>query len=378
MENREIQDFLYFMMHSKSLSREQQKKRDTLIGRDLSVPKMVSPLISNVDVGENRSFHRICEYHEPQKIFEFLHKFTINNTALKYTTHFWDKNPKDDKYAYDNFSDFKSKYEKDLKDGEINLNSIFNICKHLWTLVNNFLIQDEPKYSWSEHKINIGYNKFVGEWMESNPALQPASMPISAFPSEYQPNGLINGRVLSYFSDVIDIFKHCIEFRDNDLYLAVWKIFKSSDHYIDKNELESLKGCSIYTDTELVKEALRIIASNVFQRSNYPELRISCHLQTSGDNKITQLKILQVNSFSNRDINDEKIKASSNEGDFYRIKNKLRNLCDFSIESRFRFDNEFRYCRINYLSSNERLDDIVFLDEESCLGFTYILTFYTA
>lgn len=374
--NQDIKDFVYYMTHSKSLTRAQQARRDYLLVRDMSVKKTdIFPLNFGEEEQPNK---RICEYHEPQKIFKFLHKFTINNTALKYTTHFWDKNPNDDKYAYDNFDDFKSKYKEDIEQGENNLDSIYPLCKHLWEIVKNFLMQDDPKYSWSEYKIKMGYNKYVKEWMNANPGIQPASMPISAFPKELQPEGLINGKVLSYFSDVINIFKHCIEFRGNDLYLSVLKNFKSSDHILDKKDLETLKGCAIYTDTWLVKEALGIIAGNVIQRSMYPELKISCRSLTIGENGVTQLRVLQVNSFSNRDINDAKIKASSNEGDFSRIKDKLKNLCDFSVESKFRIGNDFRHCRINYLSSDENTEDIVYLDNEECQGFTYILTFYTA
>ena len=212
--------------------------------------------------------------------------------------------------------------------------------------------------------------------MDANPGLQPASMPIYAFPKELQPKGLINGKVLSYFSDVIDIFKHCIEFRDNDLYISIRKIFKSSDHYIDRDGLNTIKGRSIYTDTELVNDALRIIAGNIFQRAMYPNIKIDCKLDALNDKKSIQLRILQVDSFSNRDINDEKIKAKNEEGDIHRIKEKLRDLCDFAVESKFRIGNDIRHCRINYLSSNDNSEDIVYLNDKECEGFTYILNFY--
>ena len=375
--NRDIQDFVYYMTHCKSLTKEQKAKRDLLLSRDLSMPKADKSISKSIGNDEKQSNTRICEFHEPQKVFEFLHKFSINNTALKYTTHFWDKNPKDDKYTYDSFEDFKSKYKENLESGDCKLSSIYSLCEHLWAIIKNFLIQDIPQYPWSEHKFKIGYNKYVGEWMKANPDHQPASMPLSAFPKELQPNELINGKVLSYFSDVIEIFKRCIEFRDNDLYISVWKTFKSADHNIDKKGLESLKGRAIYTDTELVKEALKIIAGNIFQRPMYPELKIYCESITNGDYKVVQLKILQVGSFSNRDVNDAKIKASSDEGDFHRIKDKIRNLCDFAVESKFRIGNGFKHCRINYLSSIEKTEDIEFLDNIECEGFTYILTFYT-
>ena len=373
--SQDIKQLVYYMINCKSLTREQRLKRDYLLARDLSMSISDSASINKYE--ENRPNIGICEFHEPQKVFEFLHKFTINNTALKYTTHFWDKNPETDKYAYDSLEDFKSKYKEDLESGDCKFSSIFSSCEHLWAIVKNFLIQDTPQYTWSEHKFKIGYNKYVGEWMSANPDHQPASMPLSSFPEEIQPKGLINGKVLSYFSDVIELLKRCIEFRDNDLYISVWRIFKSADHNIDKKELESLKGRAIYTDTELVKDALRIIAGNIFQRPMYPKLKISCESSTYGEEKTVQLRILQVGSYSNRDVNDSKMKASAEEGDFHRIKDKIRNLCDFAVESKFRIGNEIRHCRINYLSSKENTDDIDFIDDAECEGFTYILTFYT-
>ena len=373
--NQDIKDFEYYMTHSKSLTIEQKKKIDLLLARDLSIPKAAKPLSRSVEYDIDLLKNRICEFHKPQKVFEFLSKFAINNTALKYTTHFWDKNPETDEYTYKKLKDFKADYMKELE--EYSFNYFTFKPDHLGKIVKNFLDPDESKnIPWSEHKLRIGYNKYVGEWMDVNPGLQPASMPINAFPEEFQPRGLINGKVLSYFSDVIDIFKHCIEFRDNDLYISIRKIFKSSDHYIDREAVNTLKGRSIYTDTELVNDALRIFAGNIFQRPMYPNLKIDCKLDVLNDKKSIQLRILQVDSFSNRDINDDKLKAKSEEGDFHRIKEKLRNLCDFSVESKFRIGNDIRHCRINYLSSDENIEDIMYLDDIECEGFTYILYFY--
>ncbi len=372
--NRDIQDFVYFMIHSKSLTRGQQAKRDTLLAKDLIRPQMDTSTSKTIEEDWVQPDNRICEFHEPQKVYEFLHKFTINNTALKYTTHFWDKNFETGEYKYKKLGDFKSDYMKEIDGFDYRTFK----PKHLGLIVKNFLDPDENiNYSWSEHKLKIGYNSFVGEWMVANPGLQPASMPIYEFPKYLQPNGLVSGKVLSYFSDVIDIFKHCIEYRDNDLYISFRRIFKSADHIIDKEALNTIRGRSIYTDTELVNEALRIIAGNIFQRPMFPKLKISCNSASRGDNKIIQLRILQVGSFSNRDINDEKLKGKSEEGVFYSIKEKLRNLCDFSVESNFRIGNEIRHCRINYLSSVGTTEDYEFIDNQECEGFTYILTFYT-
>ena len=377
--NKDILNLVHYLTHSKSLTREQQARRDMLFAMFSSIEEKKKPQHQSGKHHQsaNQTDLKICTIHSPLKVFSFLRHFSINNTALKYTTHNWDKNPDDNSYPYNKFEDFNTEYKRLLQDNKPNLQDLYDLKKHLWSIIKNFLLQKEPIFSWSEFNLKIGYNKYVEEWMNHNPGLQPASMPISAFPKEYQPKGLINGKVLSYFSDVIGIFKQCIEFRDNDLFLAVKKIFKSPDHTLDKKELDSLKGRAIYTDTELVKDALRIIAANIFQRSMYPEIKISCKSETIGDNKVVVLRILQIGSYSNRDINDPKIKAAKEEGDFYRIKSKLTNLCDFAIESNFRIKNTLRHCRINFLSSDNNAKDIVLIEDRECQGFSYLLTFYT-
>ena len=77
-------------------------------------------------------------------------------------------------------------------------------------------------------------------------------------------------------------------------------------------------------------------------------------------------------------MNDPKIQALDGEGDLARIKTKLLNLCDFSVESRFRINEELKFCRINYLSSIDPLPSRVEeIEGQECEGFTYILTFYS-
>ena len=77
-------------------------------------------------------------------------------------------------------------------------------------------------------------------------------------------------------------------------------------------------------------------------------------------------------------MNDPKVLGIDPNGDIASIKNQLRNLCDFSVVSRFKQDDEFKYLRINYLVSDSRSgSNIEVVNEYDCKGFKYILTFYT-
>lgn len=386
MSNLDKQYLLYFILNNKNLSRFQVRKRNSLLARDfLSKREEKRNTVANDSSSptpaiENASLVK-CEKHEPNKIVAFLHQFTDNKTlALKYTSHSWDKRPDTGDYPYASFEEFKKEYLKILESPEGHpLDEIRQLCNHLWQIVKNFLVNKDAQYSWSQYKLKIGYNEHLKEWMDDNPGKQPFSMPISSFPQSIQPKALIEGKTLVYFSDVVDIFKRCIEFRDNDLFFSVMNIFKESpDHKLDMKLLNTLRGRSMYTDTELIKDALRIIARNIFHRSSFPELKISCKLISANGGEAIQLRILQQDSFSDKDVNDPKIQALDGEGDLARIKTKLLNLCDFSVESRFRINEELKFCRINYLSSIDPLPSRVEeIEGQECEGFTYILTFYS-
>ena len=367
MKQKEIENFIYFLTNSKNLTKAQRLKRDQLLAKMVTTPPNdkvdETPLTNNSNAG-------VCVQHETSAIVNFLHQFTETNAkALKFTTHIWETNA-EGHYDYSDFKEFKTAYLEILTKREPSLYTIQPLCKHLWQIITNFLINDEPKYSWSEFKLKIGYNKYLEKWMNENPGKQPFAMPLRTLPAKYQHTELVNGRYLVNFGHVVDVFKNCIEFRDNDLYYFIKELFKSSDHILDEDLLESLRGISFYTDTELVKDALRIIASNM--RSEFPKINIRAII---AENSV-RLTITQVGSFSDRDINDPKIRASSKTGQMCSIISRLKNLCDFSIESRFRVDNIFKYCCINYLSSEEK-ESLKFIKDVDCPGFSYILTFYT-
>ena len=365
MENKDIQEFIHYITHSKRMTREQLRKRDYLLARDYT----------HSDIQQNRG-NEVAKSHNPLIVVAFLHQFTENKTqALKYTTHYWDKNS-EGKYVYNSFEEFKSEYMLILN-GQSNrpISSIDGLTfeNHLWHIVWNFLVSDDITEKWSNFQIEVGYNRFLKAWMDKNPNLQPFSMPLSFLPESMRPQ-LVDNKQLIYFSDVVNIFKRCIEFRDNDFYFTVKRIFsKNPDFKINLSSIETLRGRSFYTDTELVIEALRIIASNIFQRPKHPNLDIKCVLNES--NQIISLIITQIGSYADKDVNDPKITALDESGDLCRIISRLRNLCDFSIVSRFRMENELKYLKIDYLSKHPMIN-IDNHSEKDCCGFSYILNFY--
>ncbi len=370
-----IKDLVSFFNQNKKLTHRQQTAFTTFIVRDYNDK---GGMKETQDKGNLESAIGGLTYHDPMKVVRFLHQFTeYKCKALKYTTHFWDKNPSTNEYDFASFDQFKEAYKLILEKGDNKLSEIRPLCPHLWQIVNNFLIRDDAVFPWSEHKLRIGYNQYLKEWMDKNPGVQPFNMPLDELPEDLRPKGKIKGKTLVYFNDVVNIFKNCIEFRDNALYYTVKEMFKSSDHNIDKNNLDTLRGISFFTDTELIKSALQTISGNILQRPDYPNIEIYCKNIKDGDENLIELKITQIGSFSLKEISDPKITGKTSNSMFAIIKAQLRNLCDFYVESVFRINGEPKDCRLRYLSSNKEDEWMEELQPSSCKGFTYVMKFKT-
>lgn len=405
--------FVNKLCNAPSLTSEAKKKIISLLVQTNMSKKTTAQQLAHEKKKQDLVKENPGLYHDPEFVSRFLHQFTEKECqALKFTTHYWDEDSESGEYNYKSFDDLKNGengYRKILESGFKTLDSykalysdvlrktayqrqyvpsLMNIlhfrCEHLWKIINNFLLVDDPnkdneqwKYQWGEHKLRIGYNQYLKNWMDENPQQQPFAMPLSYLPSELIPKTLINGKQLNDFGSVVELFKHCIEFRDDDLFKAVKKIFKSSDIVVNKELLNTLKGTTFFTDTSLVKEALRIIAGNIFHRSEHPNVEIRCYSEMEANKKRITLEVLQVDSYSHRDVTDAKINPNSTEGDLATIKTKLRNLCDFSIESQFKVSGILRPLRINYLTSNyNQYKEREEITEKECRGFKYLLHFY--
>ena len=329
MEDRSSR-FLNYLLTNKRLTREQKREISQLLVRDLS-----NDLLQETETELSADCESVpkAKLHDVKPVFDFLHLFT-EKEALKYTTHDWDKSPQGTGYCFANYTDFKQKYL-----AIIEKHNIYNSSKELWELTKNFLLNDDGTFYWSRHKIKIGYNKYVKQWMEEHPDEQP---------------GLIDNRSLSSFRDVVEIFKHCIEFRDEDLYDMIMDVF-------DKNGLivnMDIKSISIYTCTEKIKEALEKIAENAFNRGKrHPHIEVNLFTIKGKFRDTIVLEILQVDSFPDKAITDDKV---------------------FSVESKFvDSNNNIKGYHIDYLVSEEESPLYYEIPNENIRGYKSILRFYS-
>lgn len=352
-----------------------RKEFDDLSGKNIVLsptePSKFAPVVRTT----SKAIHT-RHMHSPEDIYNFMKNFSQGNLALKYTTHRWDKDEYG-KFRWKDFDSFYKEYNKELENSEkhISLAQMFSYSEPLRNTIYNFLKPHTKKDRiWSkEYGIDVGYcfpEGAIEEWMKSHPDKEPYQMPLRALDEQYRPKGIIDGKVMSRFGDLINIFKQSIEFRDEGLYKLFKSIFEGVDYDIKEDDLENLKGYDIYTDTFTIKQALKKIEENINARTAHKSVKIT----TTKENHWLSIDITQVGSFSYRDINDDKIKK---KGNLIYIKNMLQSLCDFSVISKFKDNGQEGSYQIDYLfDNNADLEPRCVKLSNEAEGFTYRLKFY--
>jgi hypothetical protein len=263
-----------------------------------------------------------------------------------------------------------------------------------WSKIFPFIFQNKltklqanegKAYEWGSHKIKIGwqYPEDLKTWCDKHyknildECKKPHEMDL---PKNMIPPAPINGKTITLFEDVVNIFKKEIEFRDNDFFLAVETARKKilDGFEIDNRNLENLRGCSFYSNTEYVCKAIERIFNMIRDRGSSTRVKICCNF--SETEQVYNFKITHLNSYSDKELKHPKI-LSSQSGSFFILKRTLWSLCNFSIVSRFKDqDNNFVNARIEYLydgmESNNWSPRITPLtDKQPVEGFTFNLTF---
>ena len=180
-------------------------------------------------------------------------------------------------------------------------------------------------------------NGTIQEWMKNNPTKKFAEMPMTEFPEEYRPKGFYNGRTIANMEELLEYFKHIIEFRDVDFAAMVYDTFGSSDFTPIFDE--SVNGISFYAYTKVINSFLVMVLGNIKGRirDGAPKT-VKISVANSGKNSF-ELHILHEGSFADKDIDDRKLLYTGNIASWRLWKpgsyNSLLSVCDYSVESRF-------------------------------------------
>lgn len=294
-------------------------------------------------------------YHTPQVLVNLLSKFSDNNNPLKYVTHSWERG------NFESYEDFMEKIESSYKKISYQLN---NLSSDLHGKIRNFLFNENiSEKTWGYGRNRLGWSSpEIIEWCKSNPNSSPLDFPI---PSHLKKT--LNGKRYNTFREVVNTFKKEIEIREegNHLETVIGEVAEKNKKGFDTKFI-GLKQKTFYTDVQWLKYSIDKMFQEISKRYQHQSVIV----EATNKIEFLELKIIHKGSFSDGISIEVKDKLNRESGDFGDIRMRLKNLCDWSIETRF----EEGYYRLNYLNSdkNASFEEKI----ESCEGFTHILKFY--
>ena len=303
-------------------------------------------------------------FHKPKELVALLKNFSVNDSALKYTTHSWDAGR--DANMFKDLSEFLSIAKSQYSEFSYALKGL---SENLNGKIYNFLFNKEiAKSGWGDinpkKRIYFGWSSpELLEACKNDISLNPEDF---ILPEKFQIQR--SGKTLQKFKHIIDVFKNEIEVRDENSALLNLILQKHDNYLISFSapKVSNLENKTFYTDIQWLGKALDLIFEGI---QKYPQHPVVEYAVTENNNDRLVLTILHRNSFKNGlSIYDDKLNLK--RGDFSTIKDKLQNLCDWSIESEFA---EGAY-RINYLVSDN--ENPAYEKIMSAEGFKHILTFY--
>ncbi|MBK6964937.1 MAG: hypothetical protein IPH20_13615 [Bacteroidales bacterium] len=322
------------------------------------------------------------ESHNPRRLTELLNQFTLDSSPLKYSTH-----PLETSSQFNNFDSFVSAFQEDQ------MIELKQLKSDLWNyLIYPFLYQKDDEvwldkdnklidtYCWGEEKFKLGwkYKNLLKEMFEKQQNLGYIKFPLSTkIDKQFVPEYRVSGKYLTTWNDFVEVFKNEIEFRYNKLEELIFDITNPlRTNFNDNIEIVGLSGLNFYTYTSNIKKALKLLISpyNSYANAISPKLIIRGEYNQKG--KVITIKIINEGSFWDAILDEsiDKVQLSSGKGQLKSVKDLLYGLCDWSLESRFRVEDKYKYCRFNYLGKKYKILPRE-IDIEPIIGHTHILTF---
>ena len=302
--------------------------------------------------------------HNPKRLVEILNYFTKDN-PIKYTAHSFDWN----RYGtYENFMiEVKNTFESiddDLK----------FLSPNLYEKITKFLFSDTLNESntWGINRIGFGWSsKELKQWAHQeelkNGGKKAIYCPI--------PKGFIkqiNGKTISTFEDVCNVFKNEIEIRDDGkLSMLLEELEEEILGFDFEVEYKNLTNVSFYTDVEYLKNGLVKIFEQFKDDTRKDHDSIVIETIPDENGKYIDLLITQIGS--NMSKSPDVLKDEIKDGDFQDIRALFLSICDWSILGIYQEE----YFKIDFLSSDTEKINISHLTSAPD-GFTHQLRFYNA
>ena len=303
--------------------------------------------------------------HNPKRLVEILNYFTKDN-PIKYTAHSFDWN----KYStYENFMNQVKKTFEAIDD------DLKFLSPNLYEKITKFLFSDSlsENNTWGINRIGYGWSSQELKRWAHEEELKIDGKKAIYFPIPQDFCKQVNGKTISNFEDICNVFKNEIEIRDDGKLSMLLEELEEEvlgfdfEVTYDKN----LSNVSFYTDVEYLRNAIVKIFEQfkVDSRKDYDNIFIEAISDENG--KYIDLLITQIGSTMSK--SPELLKDEINDGDFQDIRSSLLSICDWSILGVYKEEN----FKIDYLSVNT--EKINLSSPKSVPnGFTHKLRFYNA
>lgn len=337
-------DFIQEILENKKLTSAQKErvflmtkeeiKADGLIGEKLE--ERVRELEKKI-AGEMKEIKNEL-IHAPIFVTKYLKKFK-ENTVLKWSTHIWDEK------KYETIDSFILALNHDKEHTEL-----FNIHRDLFNLLNYFLYNPTniklnenrvPEFGWPNlQDLKVGWQFPDGiliKWCKENfdnKGEDEVKYPFQyILPRKLQPQKAIKGKMVTTFEDVVDIFKTEIQFREDYFYK---ELKKRNNRMLDyKFEgIENFKYLDFYTYTTGVLTAIDIVLAEIKKNETEKKILFSYEMQ---DNELF-IEITHLNSYPTRKLITNNLTQFIGGG-LNAIAGSIFSLCDFSIISKFKDEN---------------------------------------
>ena len=390
--NSDIKDFLYYMIHNKSLTRFQQARRDYLLARDSGC--IINDNVNNKNNTKHEAKKQV-EYIAPNNLHEFLYRFN-QDPILKYTCHEIDTVETIEEinqicetksYSLKKHSEIIanafSTLKRDLKNDKIYLD------KKMYSLILVYLTgtTKSGQTKWSSLNIDTNWaSKELLEWGNNNPGIIPS--PGRNIAKKQRNNGYelpsalrsnLTGRRILTLSELVLYFKSLFHIRRDNSLQEILAYTNEKEGYSSRNINIVFSDTAFKNNIELLTDVDKLIQT--YKRI----IKICKNSHKEGDPVNIQLSFFEEKDsicFCIHDKNSvygKSLKAATErigKDQSELIEKQINGLCDLYIEADF--DNQ-EFAKIALWNEHSNplggKPNIEIEKIDNCQGVKYILKF---
>ena len=389
--NRDIQDFVYYMTHSKSLTREQQAKRDKLFARDCGAGQEEP----DGTKGDNSPSNKQTKYIPYRILREFLYRFNQDG-ILKYTCHEIDTDEtiKDicekcstNKYSIKKHSKIISlAYESLIK--SLHYDNIYP-DKNMYSLILVYLTgtTKSGQTKWSSLNIDTNWaSKELLEWGNNNPGIIPT--PGRNIAKKQRNNGYelpsalrsnLTGRRILTLSELVLYFKSLFHIRRDNSLQEILAYTNEKEGYSSRNinivfsDTAFKNNIELLTDVDKLTQAYKRIIK-ICKNSHKEGDPVNIQLSFFEEKDSIYFCIHDKNSVYGKSLKAATERIGKDQSEL--IEKQINGLCDLYIEADF--DNQ-EFAKIALWNEHSNplggKPNIEIEKIDNCQGVKYILKF---